>query len=113
MRNEPPRVTRYPILLSSTRQNIDVVSNFFEVWLDDKYQEDLVYCQASRKIVSRQKRHNYNLVRHLKMFNHKSNKESPSNKQSNIPDVQMREAGDAPREMGSPSERATKLRNIY
>ena len=74
MRNEPTRVTRYPILLSSTRQNIDVASNFFELWLDDKYQQDLVYCQASRKIVSRYKRDNSNLVRHLKMFNHKSNK---------------------------------------
>ncbi len=30
MRNEPKRVTRYPILLSSTRQNNDVASNFFE-----------------------------------------------------------------------------------
>ncbi len=69
MRNEPKRVTRYPILLSSTRQNKDVASNFFEVWRDEKYQEDLVYCQASRKIVKRQKRHNSNLVRHLKMFN--------------------------------------------
>jgi len=69
MRNEPNRVTRYPILLSSTRQNSDVASNFFEVWLDDKYQEDFVYCQASRKILTRQKRDNYNLVRHLKMFN--------------------------------------------
>ena len=55
MRKEPKRLTRYPILLSSTRQNNDVASNFFEVWLDDKYQEDFVYCQASRKIVTRYK----------------------------------------------------------
>ena len=102
MRNEPKRVTRYPILLSSTRQNNDVSSNFFEVWLDDKYQEDFVYCQASCKIVTRQKRNNYNLVRHLKMFNHKSNK---PNEECSIPDVQMREAGDAPRQSGSTSER--------
>ena len=53
MRNEPKRVTRYPILLSSTRQNSDVATNFFEVWLDEKYQEDFVYYQASRKIVTR------------------------------------------------------------
>ena len=102
MRNEPKRVTRYPILLSSTRQNNDVASNFFEVWLDDKYQEDFVYCQASCKIVTRQKRNNYNLVRHLKMFNHKSNK---PNEECSIPDVQMREAGDAPRQSGSTYER--------
>ena len=69
MRNEPTRVTRYPILLSSTRQNIDVASNFFEVWVDDKYQEDLVYCQGCKKIASRQKRHNSNLVLHLKRHN--------------------------------------------
>ena len=69
MRNEPKRVTQYPILLSSTRPNNEVASNFFEVWLDDKYQEDFVYCQASRKFVTRYKRDNSNLVRHLKMFN--------------------------------------------
>ena len=69
MRNEPTRVIRYPILLSSTRQNIDVASNFFEVWVDDKYQEDLVYCQGCKKIASRQKRHNSNLVLHLKRHN--------------------------------------------
>ena len=40
MRNEPKRVTRYPILLSSTRKKSDVASTFFEVWLDEKYQED-------------------------------------------------------------------------
>ena len=91
MRNEPKRVTRYPILLSSTRQNNDVASNFFEVWLDDKYQEDFVYCQASRRFVTRQKRHNYNLVRHLKTFN-----------QCN---AALRVVGDAPRQSGSISER--------
>ena len=69
MRNEPKRVTRYPILLSSIRHNNDVASNFFEVWLDDKYQEDFVYCHASRKILTRQKSDNSNLVRHLKTFN--------------------------------------------
>ncbi len=69
MRNEPTRVTRYPILLSSTRQNLDVAGNFFEVWLDEKYQEDLVYCQRCKKIAIRQKRHNTNLVRHLKTHN--------------------------------------------
>ena len=102
IRNEPTRVIQYPILLWSTRQNNDVASNFFAVWLDDKYQEDFVYCQASRKIVTRYKRDNSNLVRHLKMFNHKSNKQ---NEDYNIPDVQMREAGDAPRQTGSTSER--------
>ena len=69
MRNDPLRVTQHPIRLWSARQNIDVASNFFELWLDDKYQEDLVYCHASQKIVTRQKRRNSNLVRHLKMFN--------------------------------------------
>ena len=69
MRNEPKRVTRYPIVLSSTRKNIGVASNFFEVWLDEKYQEDLVYCQRCKKIAIRQKRHNTNLVRHLKTHN--------------------------------------------
>ena len=69
MRNEPKWVTLYPILLSSTRPNNDVAANFFEVWLNDKYQEDLVYCQASRKIVTRSKRDNSNLTRHLKTFN--------------------------------------------
>ena len=69
IRNEPKRVTCYPILLSSALQNSDVASNFFDVWLDDKYQEDFAYCQTSRKIVTRQKRHNYNLVRHLEIFN--------------------------------------------
>ena len=105
MRNEPTRVTRYPILLSSTLQNNDVASNFFEVWVDDTYQEDFVYCQASHKIVTRQKRHNFNLVRHLKTFNHKSNKQ---NEDYNIPDVQMREVmmrrdrlGPPPSEMAS------------
>ena len=106
MISEPLRVIQHPIRLWSSRQNNDVAANFFELWLDDKYQPDLVYCQASRKIVSRHKRHNSNLVRHLKMFNHKSNKQIED---YNIPDVQMREAGDAQLEMGSNSERATKL----
>ena len=91
MRNEPKRVTRYPILLSSTRQNIDVASNFFEVWVDDKYQEDLVYCQGCKKIASRQKRHNSNLVLHLKRHNQCNEALSSS--------------GDAPQETGSTSER--------
>ena len=69
MINEPKRVTRYPILLSSTRPNNDIASNFFDVWLDDKYQEDLVYCEVSRKIIARYKRDNSNLMRHLKTFN--------------------------------------------
>ena len=69
MRNEPKRVTRYPILLSSTRPNNEIPSIFFEVWLDDKYQEDLVYCEVSRKIIARYKRDNSNLMRHLKTFN--------------------------------------------
>ena len=98
LRNEPKRITHYPILLSSTRQNNDVASNFFEVWVDDIYQEDFVYCQASHKIITRYKRDNSNLVRHLKMFNHKSNKQ---NEEYNIPDVQMREVGEAPGETGS------------
>ena len=102
MRNEPTRVTRYPIRLWSHHQNIEVASNLFEVWLDDKYQPDHVYCQASRKFVRMQKRHNYNLVRHLKMFNHKSHKQ---NEDCSIQDVQMREAGDATRERGSSFER--------
>ena len=104
MRNEPSRVTRYPILLSSSRQNIDVASNFFEVWLDDKYQEDLLYCQASRKIVTRQKRHNSNLMRHLKMFNHKSDKDTSStkqNKEGSVARVDLGDGGDAPRETAS------------
>ena len=102
IRNEPMRVIQHPIRLWSSHQNIDVASNFFEVWLDDKYQVDLVYCQASRKIVTRQKRHNYNLLRHLNMFTHKSNKQ---NEDCNIPDVQMREVVDGPRQTGSPSKR--------
>jgi len=57
IRNEPTRVTSYPIRLWSPHQNIDVAANFFEVWLDDKYQPDLLYCQASQKIVTRQKCH--------------------------------------------------------
>ena len=54
MRSEPLRVTQHPIRLWSSRQNNDVATNFFELWLDDKYQHDLVYCHASRKIVIRQ-----------------------------------------------------------
>ena len=86
--NEPTRVTRYPIRLWSSHQNIDVAANFFELWVDDNYQEDLVYCQASRKIVTRQKRHNYNLARHLKMHN-----------------AALRVDEDAPRAMKSTSDR--------
>ena len=69
MISEPLRVIQHPIRLWSSRQNNDVAAYFFELWLDDKYQHDLVYCQASRKIVIRQKRTNTNLVRHLKTFN--------------------------------------------
>ena len=95
MRNEPTRVTRYPILLSSTRQNLDVAGNFFEVWLDEKYQEDLVYCQRCKKIAIRQKRHNTNLVRQLKMHNH-----------CNAP---LRAGVHAPRKTGSTSKRDRDL----
>ena len=81
MISEPLRVIQHPIRLWSSRQNKDVAANFFELWLDDKFQHDLVYCQTSRKIVIRQKSTNTNLVRHLKMHNH-----------CNAP---LREAGDA------------------
>ncbi len=70
IRTEPTRVIRYPIRLWSAQQNKDIAGNFFELWLDDKYQPHPVYCQASRKIVSMHKRHNSNLVRHLKLHNH-------------------------------------------
>ena len=91
IRNEPMMVIQYPIRLWSARQNNDVAANFFELWLDDKYQEDLVYCQASRKIVTRQKRQNSNLVRHLKMHNQCK--------------AALSSGGDAPREMGFTSKR--------
>ena len=103
MRNEPKRVTRYPIRLWSSRQNIDIAANFYEVWLDDKYQEDLVYCQRSQKIVTRSKRNNSNLLRHQKMLNHKSDKGVSSTKQNEDCNVLMREADNAPRETGSTS----------
>ena len=98
MRNEPKRVTSYPILLSSTRQNNDVASNFFELWLDNKYQEDFVYCQASHKIVTRYKRDNSNLVRHLKTFTHKDTSSTKQNKEGS---VALGEDGDAPRDSAS------------
>ena len=90
IRNQPKRVIQYPIRLWSSRQNNDVAANFFELWLDDKYQKDLVYCQASRKIVTRYKRNNSNLVRHLKMHN-----------QCN---AALSSGGNAPRESGSTSK---------
>ena len=91
MISEPLRVIQHPIRLWSSRQNNAVAANFFELWLDEKFQPDLVYCHASRKIITRHKRQNSNLVRHLKMHN-----------QCN---AALREAADAPRETGSTSER--------
>ncbi len=72
MISEPLRVIQHPIRLWSSRQNHDVAANFFELWLDEKYQQDLVYCQAARNIVKKYKRDNSNLVRHLKMHNNKA-----------------------------------------
>ena len=82
MKNEPDLVTRYPMRLWSTRQNIDVASNFYEVWLDEKFEKDLLYCQRSQKILTRQKRHNSNLVRHRKLLMHKSDNNPSSYNQN-------------------------------
>ena len=91
MISEPLRVIQHPIRLWSSRQNNDVAANFFELRLDDKFQHDLVYSQAPRKIIIRQKRGNTNLPRHRKI-----------NNQCNVPLI---EAGDALRQTLSTSER--------
>ena len=42
MITEPLRVIQHPIRLWSSRQNNDVAANFFELWLVEKFQPDLV-----------------------------------------------------------------------
>ena len=92
MRNETDRISLYPIRLCSSGQNIDVASIFYEVWLDDNYQPDLLYCKGGQHIVTRDKRHNSNLIRHLKVCKHKSD--------SNLSSINQNEEG-TPATMGA------------
>ena len=71
MRNDPNRLSRIAIRLSNSSSNTQIETSFTEVWLDDKYQPDMLYCEACKIYISRQQTSNFNLIRHLNSGKHK------------------------------------------
>ncbi len=65
MRMDSAHLTRLPIRLSHPSHSAQITSGFSELWLKDKYQSDVVFCEICEETVARQKASNSNLIRHL------------------------------------------------
>ena len=82
MKTDPAHLRQLPIRMSHPSHNTQIASSFTEVWLDDRYQADMLYCAACKTFISRQRTNNHNLIRHLNSVKHKKNLSSSIHEQT-------------------------------